>query len=206
MKYFIDTGNIDEVLKWKDYIQGVTTNPTLLKESDMKSFLKAVDELNEFITFIQVHTWNEYLKLVSVKNELHLKNEVIAKIPLIYPQGYDLIRKIKTTYSNSNNKIRICGTVTYNTIQLHQAIEIGCDYCIVLIAKNDNHIFLEEALQINHIHPKKIGLIGASFRTKTDVRKALLSGIQYITLSPKIFKLMFNNEQTNKDWRDIYGN
>ncbi len=208
MKFFIDTANVNMIKKWKDYIVGVTTNPILLKKENIKFFLQEMEEIKEnFNVFIQVHTWKEYNNLLLIKRELHLKNNIIAKIPLIYPQGYNLLRKIRETYSdNKSIIIPITGTVTYDLIQLHQTFEIACSYCIVLIHKNKNSLFLEEAIKFQKTNSNynKTKLIGASFRTKDDVRKAILSGIQYATLPPKIFELVFNNEQANKDWREIY--
>lgn len=210
MKYLIDTADVNEIRKWKYYVEGVTTNPILLNKINIKSFLEEMDGIKEnFNVFIQVHTLKEYDDLVLIKRTLHLKNNIIAKIPLMYSQGYELLKKIKEIYKyNSQMLIPITGTITYDLIQLHQAFELGCDYCIVLIHKNENPLFLEEALKLRKTNSNynRTKLIGASFRTKDEISRALLSGIQYATLSPKTFKLIFNNEQTNKDWREIYGN
>jgi transaldolase len=201
MKYFIDTGDMQEITKWIDYIEGITTNPILLKEKKLKQFLQELNGFEKTLNiFIQIHTWKEYEELDLLKRSLHLRDNITAKVPLIYPQGYELIRKIKKETINTP----VCGTVTYDLVQLQRACALNCDYCIVLFAKNENPHFLEEAAKLQQMNKYKTKLIGASFRTKNDVKRALLSGIHYSTLSPKVFELAFNNVQANKDWREIY--
>jgi len=121
--------------------------------------------------------------------------QLVLKVPLVYPWGYDLLRKIK----KSTVYLKTCGTVTYDLIQLHQAFDLGCNYCIVLIAKNENPNFLEEAVKIKYLHRSSTQLIGASFRTKNDIKRAMLSGVHYITVPPKIMELAFKNSQADAD-------
>jgi len=190
MHYFLDTADISEIIKWQDYIEGITTNPLLLEDfNDILKIEKIIK--GDFIVFIQVHTWDEVLKIRKLSRQTTL--QLVLKVPLVYPWGYDLLRKIK----ESKVYLKTCGTVTYDLIQLHQAL--GCNYCIVLIAKNDNPNFLEEAVKIKNLYHSSTQLIGASFRTKNDIKRAMLSGVHYITVPPKIMELAFKNSQADAD-------
>jgi hypothetical protein len=214
VKYLLDTANIDEINYWNDYIEGVTINPILLRDESIKSpeifleqirlYIEKKDRKFDFKTFVQIHSWDEYLILKDYGkdpyiNPTHLFNTVF-KVPLIEPKGYDLLRRLKL--QKISNTYKLCGTITYDLIQLHQACDLGCDYCIVLIAKNVDTNFLEKAVKFRELHNYNIKLIGASFRTKTDVQRALLSGVDYITVPPKLLKKVFDNPMVSKDFEE----
>ena len=197
MKYLLDTADISEIIKWKDYIVGVTTNPGLLKKAEITAdelylkLKKPIRERDEFNVFVQVHNRNDLIKVYD-------KSEIIYKVPLVYPDGYNFLRELK------EDGYKVCGTMTYDIIQIHQALIFNADFCIVLHSKNENENFVEDAMSLKNKSDSNTKLIASSVRTKNDVKRFLKLGYEYTTINPDVFKKLFVNEQAQKDWNDLY--
>lgn len=196
MKYLLDTADYDEVVKWRDYIYGVTCNPGLLKKSNtdaMTFYAKIAADadlsLREvFHVFIQVHNESDLITT---------KDKIIYKVPLV-SGGYRFIKQLK------KEEYWVCGTMVYDLIQLNYAVEVGAYFCIVLHAKNENKNFAKEAVNFVNKVGASTRLIAASVRTKNDVKHFLQLGYEYATIPPDVMAKLFNNNQAIKDWNDTY--
>ena len=221
MKFFLDTANYRAVETWKDYVCGITTNPKLinnfLKHKDIVTHIsiipytekvkKVVDSIPSSIpVFVQIHNYGEFMEIAKGKDK-----SLIYKIPLIYPEGYDLAREIKKEWPS----VSLCGTMTYDMVQLNMALNLDLDYCIILLHKNNNEMFLEEAVAFSKSANakliaasfdirKKTKLIAASFRNKEEVMRAIESGVDFATVPPKIMEEIFHNKQADKDYENTY--
>ena len=47
--------------------------------------------------------------------------------------------------------------------------------------------------------------VAASFRTKSDVERAIKSGIEYATIPPNVLYMAYSNLHTNRDIEQLYG-
>ena len=190
MKYLLDTADKNEINTWKNIIVGVTTNPKLVKTSNA-NIRELASQFEDLKFFYQIRSEDEILAGPE-------KYDIVYKIPMIYPDGYNLLKKLYTL------GYRICATMVYDLNQLNFAAECGADYSIILVAKNDNQNFLEEAVEFKRKNELKIKLIAASFRTKNDILRAIKSGVDYATIPPKIMKLVFHNLQTVEEYGTTY--
>jgi len=192
MKYFIDTADTEQIVEWKDYVEGVTTNPHLLKKANVKTpdFVSKMAGMFDNI-FLQIDNENQIWEDLPAA-----KGRMVYKVPLI-KQKFDLIRKLVDTPS-----IRVCGTTTYDVLQFHQSCDLGCDYCIVLIAKNENRGLLYECNRIRTNYKYKTRIIAASFREKADVIFAMLEGADYATVPPAVLKKCFTNHRAISDYKE----
>jgi transaldolase len=189
MKYFLDTGDFNDIHLWKNRaicIEGVTTNPILLN-------YKEKDILDKFISVALLFT-NKVFVQIKQNNDLiveeKLKDRIVFKVPA-YPYFYDAMESLlKEGYL-------VSATTVYDMVQLNQAVEIGCQYSMVYLAKNENPNFLEEAVQ--RFGGSNTKLIAASFRTKNDVVRAIKSGIWGATIPAKVLDLAFKNELVERD-------
>lgn len=185
MKYFIDSANIGEIEKWLPVIEGVTVNPFLLVKEGITvvNFLNSIKNLKikKFIPISNIEHY-EYIKAKC-------GNDFICKVSMAQ-EYYPLIKELK------KRKMEVAATTVYDIIQLNHAIELGCDYSMVYIAKNEDEDFLYNAGKINK---KNTLLVGASFRTKNHVKNAIMAGMDYSTISPDIMSLTFLNENANKE-------
>jgi len=185
MKFFIDTANVDEIKKWIDIIDGVTINPFLLKKEDITiiDFLNLTKDLKikKFIPIFNISQFDNIKK--------NTPGDFICKVS-ITPEYYSLIKELK------KRRQTIAATTVYDIIQLNQAIELGCDYSMIYIAKNEDENFLNIAGKINR---KNTLLVGASFRTKNHVKNAIIANMDYSTIPPEVLTLAFKNETTNNE-------
>lgn len=188
MKYLIDSADIVEIEKWKNYIDGITTNPKMLKSNfTIEKFYHIFKSFGDI--FIQVNN------ILDVN--LNLFN-IIYKVPLVLPT-IDLLRSLELQGK------RTCGTITYDLIQFNLACELGCEFCIVLNAKNETTNFLEDCVEIRDKYNFKTKIIAASFREKKDVVHAIRQGADYATVTPEVMEKCFINEYAMKDYKNFYG-
>lgn len=198
MKYILDTANFNEIEKYLHLAEGVTSNPILL-EREGKTKEEFLDYMQQYSIkrFIQIFTYEEFEQLY--KNYNSNNYELIFKIAMKYPEGYKLIQKIKNTYPD----VKIASTMMYDIVQLNSAIELGCDYSMVYISKNENENFLEEAIDLKEKTQSEIKLVGASFRTKNDIKRAIKSGVGYSTISTETLNKSLINSQVEIEYADL---
>lgn len=190
MKFFLDTANINEVEKWESFIQGVTSNPLILSNENMSMEDFYLEFKNKFRNiFIQIHSFEDTKKLPNGMATA----KIIFKVPLV-GDGFDIIKKL------NSSGYRTCGTTTYDIIQFTAACEIGCEYCIVLCAKNSDRNFLEKCITVKKNYKYKTKIIAASFREKNDVEDAILCGADYLSIPPKVMEKCFYNPYAITDY------
>ena len=212
MKYFLDTADIEELKRWKGIVDGVTSNPHLLRKAkiDVKEFIQ--DMVNTTINtkiFVQVGDFDQakelqkywhdclrekYIPFEEIKNMSHL---LVFKVSM-HPDMYSLIKKLK------KQNWTVAATTVYDIVQINQAIELECDYTMVYKHKNENSNLFSEAYQLKQISKSNIQLVGASFRGKQEVQDAILSGMDYATVRPEHLKQVFKNGQLQADFDELY--
>jgi len=179
---------------------GVTTNPMLLKMEKVTAFdfydnLSSIDEI--ILSFFQITKREEVEKFYEIPAINRPK--IVFKIPLV-KEHYNFLKSIKNF---KYFKYYTCGTITYDLVQLYTALDLGVDYCIILVSKNENKNFLEEAVEFKNKHKYKTDLIAASFREKNDIIRALSSGVEYLTIPPNVMEKIFINAQAEKDYENF---
>jgi len=189
MKYLIDSADIKEIIKWENYIEGITTNPQILKNSN----LTIKEFCNKFKYFKNI-----FIQVNDVSDTNLCLDNIIYKVPLVLPT----IKLLKTLVLTDK---RTCGTITYDLIQFNLACEFGCDFCIVLNAKNECTKFLEHCVKVRDKYNFKTKIIAASFREKKDVVHAIHQGADYAAVTPAVMTKCFTNEYAMKDYTDFYG-
>jgi len=185
MKYFIDSANIEEIKKWLPIIDGVTVNPFLLSKENITTidFLNSINKL-DIKKFVPIFSIEQYTQI-----KLNTSSDFICKVSIV-PEYYSLIKELK-----KYDQI-VAATTVYDIIQLNQAIELGCDYSMIYIAKNEDENFLYNASKIDRGNTL---LIGASFRTKNHVKNAIIANMDYSTIPPEVLTLTFINENANSE-------
>jgi hypothetical protein len=174
----------------------MTTNPSLLKKAnitaqDLYDQLSESELKSDFFFFHQVIYGDPF---INKRTDGPL---IIYKVPLIDSQYY-YIKELKEMGHF------VCGTMTYDVVQLQTAINFGIDYSIILYHKNENKSFPWDAVSLRNSLDKHIKLIGASFRTKEEVSEAIMDEMDYVTVPPNVLELCFNNEQAQSDYDKLY--
>lgn len=191
MKYFLDTANIDSIRRLSSEIKGITTNPFHLNKENIKpeEFLELSKWLVDGPVFIQVNTQEGIEELLSLRETY--KN-IVAKISMT-SEYFPLYRRA------IKEKLPTAATTIYNLTQLNQAIEFGCDYSMVYYYKNPDKRFIYDAYDLKSLSSSNIILVGASSRTREDVEVAIKAGMDYSTVRPGVYDLLFHDSNVEKE-------
>ena len=218
MKIFLDTADVDLIGKYHEsgLIDGVTTNPTLIKKSGYdpeevyrKIALIGVDDIS-----MEIVTDDSY-EFLKEGRRLHEKFGDITtiKVPCT-PQG---LRACKIL---ADEKIRVNVTLIFSAAQAILASKAGAAYVSPFVGRVDDNSFsgLDLIKQISDIYEKQSALytpvstqiLSASIRDVGSVSASFEYGANIVTMPPSIFEKMYNHVLTDKgldlfqkDWETV---
>jgi len=217
MKIFVDTADLDEIRELASWgiIDGVTTNPTLVKRSG-RSFKEIIEEIFKIVDGpISLEVVSEKAddmvkeakKLVSSVNPKYRKN-VAIKIPMT-SEGLKAVKKL------SKEKIQTNVTLIFSTNQALLAAKAGATYVIPFIGRLDDQgqegmQIIEETMDIFTNYGIETEVIVASIRHPIHVIDAARLGADIATIPPGIIKKMVKHSLTDvgiksflADWKKV---
>ena len=212
MKLYLDTADVGEVTKhWATgLIDGVTTNPTLIR----KSGRKPQDVYRE-------------LKLLGVPD---ISMEIVGDAPFIVAEAHKLqeefgeVATIKVPCSVegllackelSKEGIRTNVTLIFSAAQAILAAKAGATYVSPFVGRcDDNSVAgLEVVRSIAELYARQgvqTQVLAASIRDVYKVTRAFYNGADIVTVPVGIFEKMYNHvltdaglAQFDKDWRSF---
>jgi transaldolase len=199
MKFFIDSGDIDEIKKAAamGLVDGVTTNPTLLSKSG-KSTKKALQEICEVI---DGPISGEVLSVDydSIMREGHeiakLHKNLVVKVPLI-PEG---LRAVK---SFANEGIRTNVTLCFSANQALLAAKAGASFISPFIGRIDDTShegmqLIEQIITIYQNYGFNTEVLVASVRSPVHVLQAAQLGADICTIPFKIITQLAHHPLTD---------
>ena len=218
MKIFLDTADVDLVGKYHEtgLIDGVTTNPTLIKKSgrDPEQVYKELTIIGVDDISMEIVT-DDYYEFVKEGRRLHEKFGDITtiKVPCT-PQG---LRACKIL---ADEEIRVNVTLIFSAAQAILASKAGAAYVSPFVGRVDDNSFsgLDLIKQISDIYEKQSALytpvstqiLSASIRDVGSVSASFEYGANIVTMPPSIFEKMYNHVLTDKgldlfqkDWEAV---
>jgi transaldolase len=190
MKFFIDSGDINEIKKAASMglLDGVTTNPSLLAKSG-KPMKKALAEICEIVDGpisgeVLAVDYEGILKEGREIAKIH-KNMVV-KVPLI-PEG---LRAVKTFHSEG---IHTNVTLCFSANQALLAAKAGASYISPFIGRIDDtshegmHL-IEQIITIYQNYAFQTEVLVASVRSPTHVLQAAQLGADICTVPFKVIE------------------
>lgn len=218
MKIFLDTADVDLVGKYHEtgLIDGVTTNPTLIKKSgrDPEQVYKELTIIGVDDISMEIVT-DDYYEFVKEGRRLHEKFGDITtiKVPCT-PQG---LRACKIL---ADEEIRVNVTLIFSAAQAILASKAGAAYVSPFVGRVDDNSFsgLDLIKQISDIYEKQSVLynpvstqiLSASIRDVGSVSASFEYGANVVTMPPSIFEKMYNHVLTDKgldlfqkDWETV---
>ena len=218
MKIFLDTADVDLVGKYHEtgLIDGVTTNPTLIKKSgrDPEQVYKELTIIGVDDISMEIVT-DDYYEFVKEGRRLHEKFGDITtiKVPCT-PQG---LRACKIL---ADEEIRVNVTLIFSAAQAILASKAGAAYVSPFVGRVDDNSFsgLDLIKQISDIYEKQSVLytpvstqiLSASIRDVGSVSASFEYGANIVTMPPSIFEKMYNHVLTDKgldlfqkDWETV---
>jgi transaldolase len=227
--WFLDSGDLKEVEKWKEVIGGITTNQVILFEKEgifniplhLKKIIKIVGKgLPISVELPDSHmSEKEMLEIAKRYQELFPDN-IVIKIPIIP----DDVKGLKVISKLTDLGIRTNATIGINEAQLILAAEAsrnyageGATYISFFWARSiESNIRREsnppeEVLSIvkSYLfnHGLKTQIIVGSIRMPMQVIEAFDAGADIVTVPPKIFeKIMFTTraKETVEEFDNAY--
>ena len=199
MKIFLDTAETDVVRKHfkTGIIDGLTTNPTLIRKSGRKH----EDVYQEFkdigLTDISMEVIGNTENMISEGKRLHKKFGKVAtiKVPCTY-EGLLACREL------ANNNIKVNVTLIFSVAQALLASKAGAAYVSPFVGRVDDNSFgglclVKDIADVYSKHILTTQVLAASLRNVRDAAKAFQYGANIVTMPPKVFEGMYNHILTD---------
>ena len=218
MKIFLDTADVNLIEQYygTGLIDGVTTNPTLIKKSGQdpeevyrKIALIGVDDISmEIVTDDSYEFLKEGRRLKEKFGEI-----TTIKVPCT-PEG------LKGCKLLSKEGIRVNVTLIFSAVQAVLASKAGAAYVSPFVGRVDDNSFnglnlIKEIADIYETQSKLYNfvdteILSASIRDVGSVSKSFENGAGIVTMPPSVFEKMYNHVLTDKgldlfqkDWETV---
>ncbi len=217
MKIFVDTADLDEIRELASWgvIDGVTTNPTLVKRSG-RSFEEIINEIFKLVDGpISLEVVSEKADdmvreaegLVE-KVESKYRRNVTIKIPMT-PEGLKAVKKL------GEKGIKTNVTLVFSANQALLAAKAGATFVSPFIGRLDDigqegMQIIEEIVTIFRNYDIKTEVIVASIRHPIHVIQAAMIGADIATIPPGVIRKMVTHSLTDvgierflRDWEQV---
>ena len=197
MKIFLDTADVPTILKHFEtgLIDGVTTNPSLIKKSGrdpedvyrelaMAGIPDISMEVVEDMIFEGRRLSGEFGDVCTIK------------VPCT-PEGLKACKEL------SNDGVRVNVTLIFNAAQAILSAKAGAAYVSPFIGRlDDNSVAGLEVIrsisEVFRVQNVKTEILAASIRDVYKVSRSFWNGASIVTMPPKIFEGMYNHILTDK--------
>lgn len=212
MKFFIDTANLDEIQEAHDMgvLDGVTTNPTLMKREGADDFYEHIYKICELVdgdVSAEVVS-TDYEGIVEEGRELaKIHDNVVVKVPMIY----DGVKAIRTL---SDEEISTNTTLCFSPMQALIAAKAGTTYISPFIGRLDDIStpgldLIESVVEIYNQYEFDTEVLVASVRHPMHVVEAAKMGADVATLPLKVIGKLIEHPLTDRglerflnDWEE----
>ena len=213
MKLFIDSADTKAITECFEtgLIDGVTTNPTLIKKSGRKPH----DVYRELITHgvpdISMEVTGDLLQMMDQSDRLlgQFKHEYVTiKVPCT-KDGLFVCKQL------AKRDIRVNVTLIFSTAQAILAAKAGAYYVSPFIGRYDDNSLAGAELvrsiaSTYRVQGVETQVLAASIRDVYKVGRAFYNGASVVTLPPSVFWKMYDHvltreglTQFDKDWAQV---
>lgn len=200
MKFFVDTADTAEIkdLAATGLIDGVTTNPSLIKKSgrDFKDVIAEICDLTAGHVSAEVVA-TDWQNMVSEGKTLQaIASNVAVKLPLTM-DGLRACREL----SNQGTAVNV--TLCFSANQALLAAKAGAAYISPFIGRLDDinidgMELIEDIRTIYDNYMFETEILAASIRTANHVRLSALAGADVATVPPNVLKGLAAHPLTDK--------
>lgn len=199
MEFFLDSIDLNEIKDLNEFIDGITTNPSLIAKSGKKcdELIAEICEVVKGPVSAQVTAIDcdkmieEGIKLAKVA-----KN-VIVKLPLTY----DGLRACRIL--SEKHKVKVNITLCFSTSQAILAAKSGAYFVSPFIGRVDDISFdglsliKDIATVYNNYDSFNTKILVASVRSPVHVIEAAKFGADVVTMPAKVLRQLFNHPLTD---------
>ena len=214
MKIFLDTSDVNVISKHCEsgLIDGVTTNPTLMKQSgrDPIDVIKDISALFPDDSSISAEVVADTAEgmISQAKQYYSISPNITIKVPCT-EEG------LKACNVLSAKNIPVNVTLIFSVTQAILCAKAGAKFVSPFIGRcEDNGLsgigLIESIRTIFDRNNIKTQILAASIRTTEHVTNAFIAGTDIVTLPPSIFEEMYKHDLTDqgidqfdKDWKQV---
>jgi len=212
MKFFLDTGSIDEIrdAAATGILDGVTTNPSLVAKEgkNFKDLLLEICDIVDGPISAEV-TATDVSGMIKQAHELReIHKNIVIKLPLLR-EGIVALSKL------APQGVRVNVTLCFSATQALIAAKAGATYISPFIGRLDDisHVGMDLIREIRTIYDNydyHTEILTASVRHPVHVLEAALAGSDIATMPKKVFDGLFRhpltdigNEKFLADWKKL---
>ena len=213
MKIFLDTAITDDVSKHfkTGLIDGLTTNPTLIRKSG-KNHEEVYQEIKNIgVTDISMEVIGNVENMISEGKRLHKKFGKCCTVKV--PCTRD---GLKACANLSTEGIKVNVTLIFSQTQAILASKAGATYVSPFVGRVDDNSFggiclVKDIVNVFKEHFVTTNVLAASIRNVRDVGRLFEHGAEIVTMPPAVFEKMYNHILTDKglelfqaDWESVH--
>jgi len=214
MKIFLDTAEVDLIKsRWSTgLIDGVTTNPTLIRKSGRKQE-EVYQEIKDVgLQDISMEVIGNAENMISEGKRLHKKFGKCATIKV--PCTSD---GLKACAHLARDGIRVNVTLIFSVAQSILAAKAGAAYVSPFVGRVDDNSFdgVQLVKDISTLYKEQLArtqVLAASLRDVRSVSECFMGGTDIVTMPVAVFDKMYNHILTDKgldlfqaDWESVNG-
>ncbi len=198
MEIFLDTADIGAIERYKDFIDGVTTNPTILSKQENEDVQKIALEISKLINGpISVEV------ISSDFDDMVKEGESLAKIhPNIcvkLPCTFDGLKACKNL---SNKGIATNLTLCFSVPQAIMAAKCGATYVSPFVGRvddigQDGINLISDIVEVYNVHGFETRVLSASIRNINHFIQAAIAGTDAITIPENVLQQFFIHPLTD---------
>lgn len=199
MKFFIDTANIDEIIKANELgmVDGVTTNPSLVAKEgrEFKGLIKEICGIVDGPVSAEVVSTDAEGMVKEARELAKLADNIVVKIPML-EEGLKAVKILAQEGIHTN--VTLC----FSAIQALMAAKAGAAYISPFVGRLDDigHIgmeLVEEIITIYDNYGFETEVIVASVRNPIHVLEAALMGADIATIPFKVIQQLTKHPLTD---------
>ena len=200
MRIFLDTADTSLIQRHfsTGLIDGVTTNPTLIKKSgrDPEVVYQEIKDIG--VRDISMEVVGNSVKMTKEGRRLHgvFGDCCTVKVPCS-PEG------LLACYELSKSLIKVNVTLIFSQVQAILAAKAGASYVSPFVGRVDDNSFgglclVKDIAKVFREHMVTTQVLAASLRGVRDVGRAFEYGADIVTMPPNVFEGMYNHILTDK--------
>ena len=214
MKILLDSSDVNEIQKAFEtgLIDGVTTNPTLMKAAgrDPKEILTEITDMFPWDSSVSAEVVADTAEdMLSIADDYcEINQNITIKLPMT-------VEGLKACKELSSDDIATNVTLVFSTAQAILAAKAGATYVSPFVGRcNDNSVSGVELIRaisgVFQVHSVETEILAASLRDVHHVSRCFLYGADVCTLPPKVFWKMYDHVLTkdglarfDADWKEV---
>ena len=198
MRLFLDSADINEIERCVStgLVEGITTNPTLIRKSGRDPIEVYKDIQGLGVEDISMEVYGDYKEMVTQAAKLGelFGPTATIKLPMTLA-GLEVCQELRHAGLRTNV------TLVFNAAQALLAAKSGATYVSPFVGRIDDQGYAgTEVVRscVGLLSRTDTQVLAASIRSTQRVVRCFYNGADVVTMPPKVFWAMFNNVLTDQ--------